>query len=315
MTLCESIKSGKLPIVERGRLTGLYSYADVRSLVANEAPLYNRDEKYRLRVAAAIGPKDHDRVATLASQEVDVVVIDTAHGHSRDVIEMTTWVKKNVDNIQVIAGNIATEEAALALRAAGADAVKVGIGPGSICTTRVVTGVGIPQISAIYNCARVLQGSISVIADGGIRNSGDVTKALVVGADSVMMGSILAGTEESPGEKIIFQGRQYVAYRGMGSLEAMKTREGSRERYGQREQESDDLVPQGIEGMVPYGGTVERVMKLFSGGLRSAMGYCGCKTLAELRERGKVVRVSPAGVKEAHPHDVTITKEAPNYRS
>jgi IMP dehydrogenase len=306
---------GKLPLVEDGKLVGLYSFTDVSTLIQNQRPMYNRDEQYRLRVGAAVGPANEARVEALAAEDVDVIVVDTAHGHSSGVIEMTRWVKKNYPDIDVIAGNIATAEAAVALRDAGADAVKVGIGPGSICTTRVVAGVGVPQISAIYECATALEGSIPVIADGGIRHSGDVAKAIVAGAETVMMGSILASTDESPGEKIIYQGRQYVIYRGMGSLDAMKSREGSRERYGQAQAAEEDLVPQGIEGMVPYAGSVEKVMKQYCGGLMASLGYCGCRTLPELRERGKFVRVTNAGVQEAHPHDIKITKEAPNYRS
>ena len=309
-------KIGKLPLVDdEHRLVGLYSYTDVSTLIRNIQPMYNRDSQYRLRVAAAVGPGDHDRVAALAEADVDAVVVDTAHGHSRGVLEMTRWIKKNYPALEVVSGNIATAEAAQALRDAGADAVKVGIGPGSICTTRVVAGVGIPQITAIYQCAAAVGNDIPVIADGGIRNSGDVAKAIAAGADSVMMGSILAGTEESPGEKIIHEGRQYVIYRGMGSLGAMLTRQGSRERYGQSDIPEEDLVPQGIEGMVPYAGTVEKVLKQFCGGLRAAMGYCGCRTIAELQARARFVRITHAGVIEAHPHDVKITKEAPNYRS
>lgn len=308
-------KIGKLPLVEKGRLVGLYSFADVSTLIHNIEPQYNRDAQYRLRVGAAVGPNDHARMEALAEHQVDVVVVDTAHGHSKGVIDMTRWVKKHFDHVDVIAGNIVSAEAALALRDAGADAVKVGIGPGSICTTRVVTGVGVPQVSAIYACANALENSIPVIADGGIRYSGDVTKALVAGASSVMMGSRLAGTEESPGEKIIYQGRQYVVYRGMGSLGAMQSNKGSRERYGVADVPQDELVPQGIEGMVPYAGTVRQVLTQFSGGLQSAMGFCGCRTIEELRRRGKFVRISAAGSAEGHPHNVTITKEAPNYRS
>jgi len=224
-------------------------------------------------------------------------------------------VKKHYPDIDVVAGNIATGEAALDLRDAGADAVKVGIGPGSICTTRVVAGVGIPQITAIYECARALQGSIPIIADGGIRHSGDVPKAIVAGADSIMAGSLFAGTDESPGEKIIHQGRQYVIYRGMGSLGAMREGAASRERYGQSNIQEDELVPQGIEGIIPYTGSVRKVMVQFCGGLRASMGYCGCRNIVELKERGRFIRVSQAGVTEAHPHDVKIMKEAPNYRS
>jgi IMP dehydrogenase len=313
--LMQKRKVGKLPIIKDGKLTGLYSYADVRSLIENEQPLFNRDAQYRLRVAAAIGPGDDERAAALVQSGVDAIVVDTAHGHSKGVIDMTARIKAQYPDVDVIAGNIATEEAARALRDAGADAVKVGIGPGSICTTRVVAGVGIPQLSAVYRCASALQGDIPVIADGGIRNSGDVAKALVAGADCVMMGSALAGTEESPGEKIIYQGRQYVVYRGMGSLDAMKSREGSRERYGQSSATEEELVPQGIEGMVPFAGTVAKVLKLYTGGLRASMGYCGCKTIQALQERGRFVRISPAGVSEGHAHDITITKDAPNYRS
>ena len=263
---------------------------------------------------AAIGPRDHERVDTLAGENVDIVVVDTAHGHSKGVIEMVKWVKKHYPNLDVIAGNVGTGEGAVALRDAGANGVKVGIGPGSICTTRVVAGVGIPQISAIYAAAKALDGSIPVIADGGIRFSGDVAKALAAGASTVMMGGVLAGTDESPGEKIIYQGRQYVSYRGMGSLGAMQAGAGSRERYGQSDVRSEDLVPQGIEGIVPYSGTVKQVLTQFIGGVRASLGYCGCRSLKELRERGRFVRVSGAGQAEAHPHDIKITKEAPNYR-
>jgi IMP dehydrogenase len=309
-------KIGKLPLVDpSGVLTGLYSFADVHSLVENERPQYNRDEKYRLRVAAAVGPNDYARAEALAAAEADVLVVDTAHGHSKGVIEMTAWVKKQFPQIDVIAGNIATGDAALALRDAGADAVKVGIGPGSICTTRVVAGVGVPQISAVYDCARALQGTIPVISDGGIRHSGDVAKAITAGADCVMMGSVLAGTDESPGEKIIYQGRQYVVYRGMGSLDAMKSREGSRERYGLKGAAEDDLVPQGIEGMVPFAGTVRKVLTQYCGGLQASLGYCGTRTVEELQQCGRFVRITAAGVAEAHPHDIKITKEAPNYRT
>jgi len=305
-------KIGKLPLIDKGKLVGLYSYADVRRLIENEEPLFNRDDKYRLRVAAGIGPGDYERAEILSNAEVDVMVVDTAHGHTKGVIDMVAWVKKKFAHIDVIGGNIATAEAALALRDAGADAVKVGIGPGSICTTRVVAGVGIPQISAIYAAASALKGEIPIVADGGIRNSGDIAKALVAGADSVMMGSVLAGTEESPGEKIIYEGRQFVIYRGMGSLDAMKSREGSRQRYGLSDE--DDLVPQGIEGMVPFSGSVNKVMKQYCGGLQASLGYCGTKTIADLKTHGRFVRVSSAGAIEAHAHDIKITKEAPNYR-
>jgi len=305
-------KIGKLPLVENEKLVGLYSYADVRRLIENEEPLFNRDDKHRLRVAAAIGPGDYERAEILDDNNVDVLVVDTAHGHSKGVLDMVSWVKEKFPRIDIIGGNIATGEAALALLDAGADAVKVGIGPGSICTTRIVAGVGIPQISAVYAAASALQGSIPVIADGGVRNSGDIAKALVAGADTVMMGSVLAGTEESPGEKIIYEGRQFVIYRGMGSLDAMKSREGSRQRYGLSN--DDDLVPQGIEGMVPFAGTVDKVMKQYCGGLQASLGYCGTRDIAALKANGQFVRVSGAGALEAHAHDIKITKEAPNYR-
>ncbi len=308
-------KIGKLPLVENGKLVGLYSFTDVSTLVRNVQPLYNRDAKYRLRVGAAVSPDNEARVEALAAENVDVIVVDSAHGHSKGVIDMTRWIARNYPDIDIIAGNIATGEAALALRDAGAHAVKVGIGPGSICTTRVVCGVGIPQISAIYAARSALKGSLPIIGDGGIRHSGDVPKAISAGADAVMLGSILAGTEESPGEKIIHQGRQYVAYRGMGSLAAMQQGAGSRERYGQANVDAENIVPQGIEGIVPYAGTVKNVMMQFCGGLRSALGYCGCRDIPGLQENGKFARVSLAGINEAHPHDIKIMKDAPNYRS
>lgn len=308
-------KIGKLPLVKDGKLVGLYSFADVSNLIDRVNPMINRDDKYRLRVAAGVSANDNARVEALANEAVDAIVVDSAHGHSSGIIEMTKWIVKHYPDIDVIAGNIGTAEGALALRDAGAHAVKVGIGPGSICTTRVVCGVGIPQITAVYNCSKALEGSIPVIADGGIRHSGDVPKALTAGADCVMLGALLAGTEESPGEKIIHQGRQYVVYRGMGSLAAIKQAAGSRQRYGLENVAEDDLVPQGIEGIVPYAGTVGKVMTQFSGGLRSSLGYNGCRSIKELKERGRFVRVSSAGVREAHPHDVKIMKEAPNYRS
>ncbi len=312
-TIMKRNKIGKLPLVEKGRLVGLYSFSDVSMLIENAQPLFNRDARHRLRVGAAIGVDDHERAEALAERDVDVLVVDTAHGHSRGVIEMCKWLKSRFADIDIVAGNIATGAAAEALRDAGADAVKVGIGPGSICTTRVVAGVGIPQISAIYECARVLKGEVPIIADGGIRYSGDVPKAIVAGADTVMMGSMFAGTNESPGEKIIYQGRHYVVYRGMGSLAAMKTGAGSRERYGQADARSDELIPQGVEGIVAFSGDLNKVITQFCGGLRAAMGYCGCRTLDELRRNGRLARVSPAGVREAHAHDVKIMKEAPNY--
>jgi IMP dehydrogenase len=306
---------GKLPLVEDGKLVGLYSFNDVSTLIRNVKPLYNRDDRYRLRVGAAVGPGDHARVEALADENVDVIIVDSAHGHSANIVGMVQWIAKTYPDIDIIAGNIGTAEGAIALRDAGAHAVKVGIGPGSICTTRVVCGVGIPQITAIHQCASALKGTVPVVADGGIRHSGDVPKAIAAGADTVMLGSILAGTESSPGEKILHQGRQYVVYRGMGSLAAMRESDGSRQRYSQSSAHEDELVPQGIEGIVPYAGTVKKVMTQFCGGLRGAMGYSGCRTVPELQAHARLVRVSVAGLHEAHPHDVKIMKEAPNYRS
>ena len=312
-------KIGKLPLVDRnGRVVGLYSFTDVQRLVENQNPTYNCDEQFRLRVSASVsgGKGDLERMEKLAAAGVDVVVVDSAHGHSKGIIEMTKYIVRHFPKIDVIAGTIATGEAAVALAKAGAHAVKVGIGPGSICTTRVVCGVGIPQLTAVYSAAKALRGSgVAVIADGGIKLSGDVPKAIAAGADSVMLGSVLAGTEESPGEKIYSNGRQYVVYRGMGSMAALKNGKGSRARYFQDNEAEDDLVPQGIEGMVPYSGHVKSIMTQFCGGLRASLGYCGTKTIRELQERGKFYRVTAAGQREARPHDITITKEAPNYRT
>jgi len=309
-------KVGKLPLVNRGKLVGLYSYTDVKNIIEKTNPLINSDKNYQLRVAAAVGTNDFLRVEKLAGENVDVIVIDTAHGHSKGVIDMIKWVKKNYSDIDVVAGNIATGVAAKDLLKAGADAVKVGIGPGSICTTRVITGVGIPQISAVYDVSKALAGAIPIISDGGIRHSGDVPKAIVAGASSIMMGSALAGTDESPGEKIIRHGRQYVVYRGMGSLGAMKSSASSRERYSQQDvSDTDKLVPEGIEGLVPYAGHVAGVIQQFVGGLRSSMGYNGTKTIDALKEKGVFKRITAAGIREAHPHDISISKEAPNYKT
>ena len=243
------------------------------------------------------------------------MVVDTAHGHSKGVIDRVAWVKKNYPHIQVIGGNIATGDAALALRDAGADAVKVGIGPGSICTTRIIAGVGVPQISAISNVADALKNDIPLIADGGIRFSGDMAKALAAGASAIMVGSLLAGTEEAPGDVELFQGRYYKAYRGMGSLGAMSGQNGSSDRYFQDAKEGvEKLVPEGIEGRVPYKGPVNNIVQQLTGGLRSSMGYTGCANIEEMRSKPQFVRVTSAGMKESHVHDVQITKEAPNYR-
>ena len=308
---------GKLPIVDgERRLLGLYSFHDVRTLMENVEPQCNRDAQHQLRVAAAIGPHDEERIEALVEAKVDALVIDTAHGHSKGVIETVGLLKSRYPDVDIVAGNVGTGEGARALMAAGADAVKVGIGPGSICTTRVVAGVGVPQLTAIYEAARAVEGRIPVIADGGIAYSGNVPKALAVGGSCVMMGSALAGTEECPGERILHQGRTYVIYRGMGSLDAMKTGRGSRERYSQGDvEEPDKLVPQGIEGMIPYRGPVEDVLHQYAGGLRFAFGYCGARTIAELQARARFIRVSAAGRHESHPHDVTVIKDAPNYRA
>lgn len=312
-------KIGKLPIVDRNNhVVGLYSFTDVRRIVENPDSSFNIDSKFRLRVSASVsgGKGDLSRMEKLAAAGVDVVVVDSAHGHTKGIMEMTKYIVRNFPSIDVIAGNIATGEAAKALARCGAHAVKVGIGPGSICTTRVVCGVGIPQLTAVYEAAKALRGSgVSVIADGGIKLSGDVPKAIVAGADSVMLGSVLAGTEESPGEKIYSNGRQYVVYRGMGSMAALKNGKGSRARYFQDNEDDESLVPQGIEGMVPYSGRVKSIMTQFCGGLKASLGYCGAKSIAQLQKKGKFYRVTAAGQREARPHDITITKEAPNYRT
>lgn len=310
-------KVGKLPIVDAsGRLLGLYSFNDLRSLIDNMEPEFNRDAQHRLRVAAAIGPNDEARIEALVRADVDALVVDTAHGHSKGVIETVKMLKQRYPAVDVVAGNVGTAEGAADLVKAGADAVKVGIGPGSICTTRVVAGVGIPQLTAVYQAAKAVDGAVPVIADGGVSYSGDAAKAIAVGASSVMMGSALAGTEECPGERILHQGRTYVVYRGMGSLDAMKAGRGSRERYSQGDVENhEELVPQGIEGMIPYRGPLAAVLHQFIGGLRFSLGYCGARSIPELQAKARMVRVTPAGRHEAHPHDVTVIKDAPNYRA
>jgi len=311
-------KIGKLPIVDsEKKLQGLYSFHDVKTLIENIEPDYNRDEEHQLRVAAAIGPYDYERADALVAVEVDALVIDTAHGHSKGVIETVAALKKQYgDKVDVVAGNVATAEAGKALAKAGADAVKVGIGPGSICTTRVVAGVGVPQLTAIYETRKALGDSVPLIADGGIKQSGDIAKALAAGASSVMMGSVLAGTQESPGEKVLHQGKMYVIYRGMGSVAAMKTQKGSRERYGQEDVDSENkLVPQGIEGMVLFRGEVQNVIHQYLGGLKYSLGYCGAKNIEQLWANARFIRITGAGLREAHPHDVKMTKDAPNYAS
>lgn len=306
-------KIEKLPVVDgQYRLIGLITYKDITK--AQDRPNACKDSKGRLRVAAAVGVSSDamDRIDELVKAQADAIAIDTAHGHSKGVIELLKRAKQKYPSMQFIAGNIATGEAALALIQAGADAVKVGIGPGSICTTRVIAGVGVPQLSAIYDVAKAIKGSgVPVIADGGIRYSGDIVKALAAGAHSIMAGSLFAGTEESPGDTIIYQGRKFKTYRGMGSIEAMQA--GSKDRYFQdMEEDIKKLVPEGITGRVPYKGSLSEVLYQLVGGLRAGMGYCGAKNIDELHN-AKFVRITHAGVIESHPHDITITSEAPNY--
>ncbi len=296
-------------------LRGLITVKDIQK--ATDYPNACRDTQERLRCGAAVGvgAGTEERVAALVGAGVDVIVVDTAHGHSQGVLDRVAWVKKNYPEVQVIGGNIATGEAAQALAKAGADAVKVGIGPGSICTTRIVAGVGMPQVTAVANVARGLSGTdVPLIADGGLRYSGDVAKVIAAGAHSVMIGGLFAGTDESPGEVEIYQGRSYKGYRGMGSLGAMQSRNGSSDRYFQDEKEADKLVPEGIEGRVPYKGPLVNVITQLVGGLSSSMGYTGCRSIEEMRTKPLFVRVSGAGARESHVHDVQITKEAPNYR-
>jgi len=305
----------KLPVVDDDfNLRGLITIKDIEKKI--KYPNACKDELGRLRVGAAVGVGEEtmDRVDALVNAGVDVLVVDTAHGHTSGVLETVAMIKRRHPDAEVIAGNIATGEGAEELIKAGADGLKVGIGPGSICTTRVVAGAGVPQVTAIAECAKVGdQYDIPIIADGGIKFSGDVTKAIAAGAHTVMLGSILAGTEESPGEVVIFQGRTYKVYRGMGSLGAMQR--GGRDRYAQEsETEENKLVPEGIEGRVPYKGTLSGSIYQLVGGLRAGMGYCGCHTIEELRRKGRFVRITSAGLRESHVHDVIITKEAPNYR-
>jgi len=306
-------KIEKLPVVgPDGILAGLITYKDIIKL--KQRPNACKDALGRLRVAAAIGvtADSLDRARALRDAGVDALVIDTAHGHSRGVIDMLERVKKEIDGVDIVVGNVATAQAAEALVAAGADAVKVGIGPGSICTTRVIAGVGVPQLTAVMDCAAAIEGSgVPVIADGGIRYTGDVVKALAAGAGTVMIGSMFAGVEESPGETIIYEGRRFKSYRGMGSIEAMQ--QGSKDRYFQdMEDDIKKLVPEGISGRVPYKGPLAEVVHQLVGGLRAGMGYCGAKDMEALKQ-ARFIRITTAGVKESHPHDVFITREAPNY--
>ncbi|RMG29816.1 MAG: IMP dehydrogenase [Gammaproteobacteria bacterium] len=296
-------------------LKGMITVKDIQK--ASDKPNACKDDHGRLRVGAAVGvgAGTDERVAALVAAGVDVIVVDTAHGHSQGVLDRVRWVKAHFPEIQVIGGNIATAQAARDLVEAGADAVKVGIGPGSICTTRIVAGVGVPQITAVSNVAEALEGTdVPLIADGGIRYSGDIAKAIAAGAHSVMVGSMFAGTEEAPGEVELYQGRSYKAYRGMGSLGAMASQQGSSDRYFQEATEAEKLVPEGIEGRVPYKGPLQPVIHQLIGGLRSSMGYTGCATIEEMRTRPVFVRITGAGVRESHVHDVQIVKEAPNYR-
>ncbi|CAG9468299.1 IMP dehydrogenase [Campylobacter upsaliensis] len=305
-------KVEKLPIVdENNHLVGLITIKDLKK--RKEYPDANKDSFGRLRVGAAIGVNQMERVDALVGADVDVIVLDSAHGHSRGIIDSVKAIKAKYPKLEIIAGNVATAGATKALCEAGADAIKVGIGPGSICTTRIVSGVGVPQISAIDECAlEADKFGVPVIADGGIKYSGDIAKALAAGASSVMIGSLLAGTDESPGELFTYQGRQYKAYRGMGSLGAMQ--KGSSDRYFQQGTAQDKLVPEGIEGRVPYVGSIKNVIHQLLGGLRSSMGYVGAKDLLDFRERAEFVEITSAGLKESHVHDVTITHEAPNYK-
>lgn len=311
--LLQKYKIEKLPIVnKKGKLTGLVTYKDI--LKKKNKPFACQDQFGRLRVGAAVGVT-HDmiaRIEALMTAGVDIISIDTAHGHSKGVIDAAKQVKRKWPSLELVVGNIATGEAAKALVKAGADALKVGVGPGSICTTRVVAGVGLPQLSAVYEAAKAIKGSgTKVIADGGIRFSGDIVKALAAGADSVMVGSLLAGTEEAPGDMIIYEGRKFKSYRGMGSMEAMD--DGSKDRYFQdAEDDIKKLVPEGISGRVPFKGPVAEVLYQLVGGLKAGMGYCGAKNLEKLKQ-AKFVKITSAGMVENHPHDVTITREAPNY--
>ncbi len=306
-------KIEKLPLVDdNGTLKGLITIKDIEKV--KEHPNATKDDQGRLMVAAAVGVGDlgMERASRLIEAEVDMLVVDTAHGHSQDVIEMVRSLKEEFSEIPVTAGNVATEEGARALFSAGADVVKVGVGPGSICTTRVVAGIGVPQITAVFSAAKAAEKfNRSIIADGGIKYSGDIVKALASGGSAVMIGSLLAGTEESPGEKEIYKGRSYKVYRGMGSVSAMK--EGSKDRYFHDETDEEKLVPEGVEGRVPYKGPLADTIYQLIGGVRSGMGYCGTPDISALQEEAEFIRISPAGLRESHPHDINITREAPNY--
>ena len=309
-------KIEKLPVVDAdGRLKGLITVKDISKRI--KYPDATKDDQGRLRVGAAVGVGSDalERATALVGAEVDVLVVDTAHGHSHGVLDVVRELKRRHD-VELIAGNVATAEGALALVDAGADTVKLGVGPGSICTTRVVAGVGVPQVTAIFEAAQALAGQgVPIVADGGVRASGDIAKAIAAGADAVMLGSMLAGTDEAPGEVMVVQGERFKEYRGMGSLGAMKARSFSKDRYFQGDVEDvDKLVPEGIEGRVPYKGPLAPILHQVVGGLRQSMGYCGAETIEEMKERTRFVRITPAGLLESHPHGVTITKDAPNYR-
>jgi IMP dehydrogenase len=311
-SMLQEHKIEKLPVVdEQNKLVGRITYRDITKIKIK--PNANKDQFGRLRVAAAVGVTQDvvDRVTALNESGVDAVIIDTAHGHTKGVVEALQRVKAKFPNLDVVVGNIATPEAALYLMEAGADAVKVGIGPGSICTTRIVAGVGFPQLSAVMEIAKAIDNRIPIIADGGIRFTGDIVKALAAGADCVMLGSMFAGTKESPGETVIYEGRKYKTYRGMGSVEAMT--DGSKDRYFQDVDDVKKLVPEGIVGRVPYKGEVSEVMYQFIGGLRAGMGYCGSKNIPTLKESAGFIQITAAGMQESHPHNVSITREAPNY--
>jgi IMP dehydrogenase len=313
--ILQKYKIEKLPVVDKNnKLIALVTYKDITK--AKDKPLASKDEKGRLRVAAAVGIASDtiDRIDELVKAQVDAIVIDTAHGHSKYVLDMLRKAKNRYPEIDFVAGNIATAEAASDLVLAGADAVKVGVGPGSICTTRVIAGVGIPQLSAIYNVSKAIKKSdVPVIADGGIRYSGDIVKAIAAGAHSIMAGSLFAGVDESPGDTIIFQGRKFKTYRGMGSVEAMQS--GSKDRYFQEvEDDVKKLVPEGIVARVPYKGSLYEVLHQLIGGIRAGMGYCGAKNI-EMLQHAKFTRITNSGIQESHPHDVTITSESPNYSS
>jgi IMP dehydrogenase len=312
--ILEKHKIEKLPVVDHhGVLKGLITFKDIQKKIKH--PWACKDEHGRLRVGAAVGVTADtlDRVAALVRAGVDLIIVDTAHGHSHGVIEMVKRVRKEFGGIQLVAGNVATAEATRDLIRAGVDAVKVGVGPGSICTTRVIAGIGVPQVTAIINCATAAaRSNVPIIADGGIKQTGDIAKAIAAGADAVMIGGLFAGVDESPGEKVLYEGRSFKMYRGMGSIEAMK--QGSKDRYFQdAEDDLQKLVPEGIEGRVPYKGPLGDTIFQMTGGLRAAMGYCGARTIADLKAKGQFVKMTDAGLRESHPHDIAITKEAPNY--